>query len=97
MPGSFHHSRRRKAILGAAFAAYALAPLFCKLEGVTAQACSVLDKSAWMALAALRPIIQLAGAPEGPAYLFENAGLLHCAGKIMAGLWPLFWVLSPVR
>jgi hypothetical protein len=94
MSGSFHHSRKRKAIIGVAFTGYALAPLFCKLEGLTAQAYSVLDKSAWIALAALRPVIQLTGWPWRSAYLFENAGLLHCAGKILAGLWPLLCVLA---
>jgi len=94
MPGSFHYSRKRKAIIGAALTGYALAPLFCKLEGIMAQACNVLDKSAWIALAALRPVILLAGSPPESAYLLENAGLLHCAEKILAGLWPLFCLLA---
>ena len=92
MPSSFHHSRRRKAVAAAAFIGYALAPLFCQLTGVTAQACSVLSRSEWV-LAALRPILLLAICHAESMHLFHNAGLLSRVLEILPSLWP---VLGPL-
>src|SRR5207245_2183278 len=40
---------------------FALATLFYKLDGATAQGCNLLDKTAWVALDVLRPVILAAG------------------------------------
>ena len=93
MPSSFHHSRKRKAVAAAAFVGYALAPLFCQLTGVTAQACRVLSRSEWV-LAALRPILLLAICHAESMHLLHNAGLLSSLLEILPSLWPLLGPLA---
>jgi hypothetical protein len=93
MPSSFHHSQKRKAVAAAAFIGCALAPLFCQLTGVTAQACSILSRSEWV-LAALRPILLPAICQTESMHLLHNAGLLSRVLEIAPFLWPLLGPLA---
>jgi hypothetical protein len=94
MKGPYYESRKRKAVVGVALFAYALAPLFCKLDGVAALACNLLDQSAWAALSALRPAILLIGGQAVSAHLYETSRLLQGLLGILASLWPLLCVLA---
>jgi len=67
---------------------FALATLSYKLDGAAAQGCNLLDKTAWVALDVLRPVI-LAGWQAVSAYLFEDSSFLQPLLQIVASIWPL--------
>ena len=67
---------------------FALATLSYKLDGAAAQGCNLLDKTAWVALDVLRPVI-LAGWQAVSAYLCEDSSFLQHLLQIVASIWPL--------
>jgi len=67
---------------------FVLATLSYKLDGAAAQGCNLLDKTAWVALDVLRPVI-LAGWQAVSAYLFEDSSFLQPLLQIVASIWPL--------
>ncbi|PYU10490.1 MAG: hypothetical protein DMG29_17400 [Acidobacteria bacterium] len=68
---------------------FALATLSYKLDGAAAQGCNLLDKTAWVALDVLRPVI-LGGWQAVPAYLCEDSSFLQHLLQIVASIWPCF-------
>jgi len=67
---------------------FVLATLSYKLDGAAAQGCNLLDKTAWVALDVLRPVI-LAGWQAVSAYLCEDSSFLQPLLQIVASIWPL--------
>ncbi len=92
MKGQYTYSRNSKRIAGGAVVGFALATLFCELDGVVAQGSNLLGDTAWVALEVLRPVI-LAGWQSMPAHLGENSGCLQRLFQVVASLWPLLCVL----
>ncbi len=72
---------------------FALATLSYKLDGAAAQGCNLLDKTAWVALDVLRPVI-LGGWQAVPAYLCEDSSFLQHLLQIVASIWPLLCVVA---
>ena len=72
---------------------FALATLSYKLDGAAAQGCNLLDKTAWVALDVLRPVI-LGGWQAVPAYLCEDSRFLQHSLQIVASIWPLLCVIA---
>src|SRR5207245_9095229 len=71
---------------------FALATLSYKLDGAAAQGCNLLDKTAWVALDALRPVI-LGGWQAVSAYLCEDSRFWHPSFQIGASIWPVLCVM----
>src|SRR6266702_412188 len=91
MKGQSTYSRNWKRIAGGAVVAFVLTNLFWNLDG-GAQGCNLLEKTAWVAVDVLRPVI-LAGWQSMPACLGENSGCLQHLFQVVASLWPLLCVL----
>ncbi len=81
-----------KRIAGVTVVGFALANLFWNLDG-GAQGCNLLEKTAWVAVDVLRPVI-LAGWQCVPAYLYENSGCLQHLFQIVASIRPLLCVIG---
>ena len=95
MTGQYTYARNRRPFLGAAIGVFVLATLLSKLDGgAAAQACNLLDKTAWVALELLRTFILVANSPAVPAYLHEDSWLLQHLMLIGASLWPLLCVMT---
>ena len=93
MTGQYTYSRNFKPIVGVAIVGFVLATEFCKLGGAPAQGCNLLDKTAWVALEVLRPVI-LAGWQAVSAYLCEDSSFLQPLLQIVASIWPLLCVIA---
>ena len=93
MTGQFTYSRNVKPIVGVAIAGFVLATEFCKLGGAAAQGCNLLDKTAWVALEVLRPVI-LAAWQSVPACLCGDSRFLQHLLQIVASIWPLLCVIA---
>jgi hypothetical protein len=93
MTGPYTYSRNCKPIVGVAIVGFVLAILFCKLDGAAAQGCNLLDKTAWVALDVLRPVI-LAGWQAVSVYLCEDSRFLQHLLQIVASIWPLLCVMA---
>jgi len=93
MTGQYTFSRNCKAIVGVAIAGFVLATLFCKLDAATAQGCNLFDKTAWVAIEVLRPVI-LSGWQSVPACLCGDSRLLEHLLQIVASIWPLLCVIA---
>jgi hypothetical protein len=94
MTGQYTYSRNGKPIVGVAVVGFVLATLFCKLDGATAQGCNLLDKTAWVALEVLRPVIMLADWQAVSACLCEGSRILQHLLQIGASIWPLLCVMA---
>jgi hypothetical protein len=88
------YSRNRKPIVGVAIATFLLPNLFCKLGGEAALGCSLLSKTAWVALALTRSVILLANRQAAWAYLWEDSRLFQHSLQIMASIWPLLCFMA---
>jgi hypothetical protein len=88
------YSRNLKPFVGVAIAGFVLATLFCKLDGATAQGCSLLDKTAWVAPEVWRSIVLLADWQAGSAYLCEDSRSLQHLLQIGASNWPVLCVVA---
>jgi len=77
MKGRHKHFRNHKTVLAAMVLAFVLVILSCELEHVNEQACILPDKTAWVPLEVLRPVIQLTARQTLPAYLYEDLRLLQ--------------------
>ncbi len=93
MMGQYTDSRNFRPILRVAIAGFVLATGFCKLGGVAAQGCNLLDKNAWVALEVLRPVI-LSAWQSVPACLCEDSRVLQHFLRIVASIWPLLCVIA---
>jgi hypothetical protein len=97
MSGRDIYSQQRQAVVGAPVIGiglgFLLAAWSCKVVGMTAQGCELVDSTKWAALVVLRWIMLLADHQGVPAYLYDNAGLLQHLPKIAASLWPLLCAL----
>src|SRR6267378_884038 len=80
MMGQYTDSRNFRPIVRVAIAGFVLATGFCKLGGVAAQGCNLLDKNAWVALEVLRPVI-LSAWQSVPACLCEDSRVLRTLDK----------------
>ena len=80
-------------IVEVAAVGFALATLSYKLQGAAAQGCNLLDKTAWVALDVLRPVI-VAGWQAVSAYPSEDSRFLQHLLQIVAHMWPLLCVLA---
>ena len=94
MTGQYTNSRNSKPIVGVAIAGLVLAALFCKLDGAAAQGRNLLDKTAWVALEALRLVILLADWQALLAYLCKGSRFLQHLLQIGASIWPLLCVVA---
>lgn len=94
MTGQYTFSRNRKAIVGVAIAGFVLATLFCKLDAATAQRCNLFDKTAWVALEVLRPVILLGDWQAVSAYLCQDSRSLQLLLQIVASIGPLLCVMA---
>ena len=81
--------RNSKPIVGGSIVTFVLPTLFSKLGGPAAQACNLLGKMAWVALAVLRSVILLADWPALSACLWEDSRRVQNLLKIVASIWPL--------
>ena len=87
MTGQNTYSRNYKPIVGMAIAGFALAALFCKIDGEAAQGCSLLDTAAWVALEVLHPLI-LAAWQVLQAYGCDHHRPLECLLQMLVSFWP---------
>jgi hypothetical protein len=94
MTGQFTYFRNCKPNVGVGIVGFVLATLFCKLDGATAQGCNLLDKTAWVALEVLRPVVLLADWQAVSAYLCEDSRFLQHLLQIVASIWPLLCVMA---
>ena len=92
MSGQHTSSRNWERIVGVAIAGFALATLFCRLNGTT-QEWTCLDESTRVVLEVLRPVI-LASWQCVPAYLAENTRCLQHLPQIVASIRPLLCVIA---
>jgi hypothetical protein len=93
MKGQNTYPRNPKLAAGVAIAGFALATLFCKLDGAVAQAWNPLDGSALVAIEVVRAVI-VAGWQLVPAYLCEDARCLQDLAQIVACGWQLLFVIA---
>lgn len=94
MKGRHKHFRNHKTVLTAIVLAFVVVILFCKLEDVNAQACILPDKTAWVPLQVLRPVIQLTARQTLPVYLYEDSRLLQNLLQIGASAQSLLCVVA---
>jgi hypothetical protein len=94
MTESNKYFRNCNLIVEVAAVGFALATLSYKLDGAAAQGCILLDKTAWVALEALRLVILLADWQAVSAYLCEDSGFLQHWLQIGASIWPLLCVIA---
>jgi hypothetical protein len=92
MKGQNTHSGNWERIVEVGIAGFALAILFCKIDGA-ANGWNLFDETARVVVEALRPVI-LAGWQCVPACLSENARCLHHLPQIVASIWPLLGVIA---
>ena len=92
MTGQYTHTRNSKPIVGVAIIGFVLATGFCNF-GAAAQGCNLLDKTAWVALEVLRPVI-LSGWQSVPACLCGDSRLLQHVLQIVTSIWPLLCVIA---
>ena len=93
MMGQYIYSRNFKPVVGVAIAGFVLATGFCKLGGVVGQGCNLFDKTAWVAIEVLRPVI-LSGWQSVPACLCGDSRLLQHLLQIVGSIWPLLCVMA---
>ena len=93
MKGQDTNSPNRKLAVGVAIAGFALATLFCKLDGAAEGGWNHLDESAWVALEVLRAVI-LAGWQLIPSYHREEARCLQHLLQIVACAWQVLFVVA---
>jgi len=94
MKGQYKYFRNSKPIVGVAIIGFVLAPLFCKLDGATAQGCNLPDKTACVALEVLRSVILLADWQAVLSYLCADSRFLQHLLQIVASIWPLLGVIA---
>jgi hypothetical protein len=93
MNGQDTYSPNRKLTVGVAIAGFALATLFCKLDGAAAGGWNPLDERAWVALEVLRGVI-LAGWQLVPSYLREETRCLQHLLQIVACAWQVLFFVA---
>jgi len=97
MRGRNIYSQKRQAVVGAPVIGiglgFLLAAWSCKVVGMTAQGCELMDSTKWAALVVLRWIMLLTDWHVVPAYLYDNAGLLQHLPRLVASIGPLLCVL----
>jgi hypothetical protein len=86
------NSHKPKPIVELAVVGTVLATVFCALHG-TAHGCSMVDRAAWIALEALRPVL-VAAWRSVPACHCQVAGLLGQVLQIATSVGPLLCSLS---
>ncbi len=89
----YTNTRNRNTVAKVAIVGFALATLFCMLQGVAAQECHLFHNVAWVALEVLRPAIS-AACQSAPAHLCEGSNLLQHLLQIVASIRPLLWVIA---
>jgi hypothetical protein len=87
------YSGNPKPIQEAAIVGFLLTTLSCKLEGVAALACALLDKTAWAATEVVRSAI-LAGWPSVVGYLCEDSRFMQHLLQVLASIWPLLCAIA---
>jgi hypothetical protein len=92
MLGPYTYSGNFKPIVGVAIAGFVLASGFCNF-GAAAQGCNLFNKTAWVALEVLRPVI-LSGWQSVPACLCGDSWLLQHVLQIVTSIWPLLCVIA---
>jgi len=93
MTGQYTRTKNSKPIVGVAIIGFVLATGFCMLGGVGAQGCNLFNKTAWVALEVLRPVI-LSGWQSVPACLCGDSRLLQHVLQIVTSIWPLLCVIA---
>lgn len=86
--------RSQKPVGGLANVSFGLATVLCRIDVATAQGCHLLDKTAWVALQALRPVFLLTDWRAVLSYLIEDASLLRHLLQIGESLCHLFRVVA---
>ena len=86
------NSRAGRQAAEAAFAAFVLIALSYGIHGMAAEGCGLLEKTSWIALEVLRPMV-LAAWESMMGYVCQGSGILQHVLQTVASIGPLFCVV----
>jgi len=87
------NSRAGRQAAEAAFVAFVLIALSYGIHGMAAEGCSLLQKTSWIALEVLRPVV-LAAWQSISAHLCQGSWILQHVLHIVASIRPLLCVVG---